>query len=551
MVAGRLGGIFARCRVERERGRESKRGGANSDSTLSLDAAQTRAYSCMSSIPVLSQAVKPRHVYQSDIAMMLLALCAIREPDDALTQYIEDVVRNHVQQLVLQARAQAARRNAKAVAVEDLVFLVRHDRARLNRLRTYLSWKDVRKKMRELDQVGGAVTTATTGDDDTQIDSIEEPVSDKSLKVIKTTVRLPWELNDAWADYLHTVDDDPEDDEAEAYEVNKQRLREADLLTSRMSREEYEQYSQARQASFVFRKSQLFPPPLPLGSALRDRSDAFPPSLPGGPKHADKKFRDFIALPAILDLVAPQDEVLDVLGFLAYECVRALCDAGVAHKKSVVEAKRQVAEMEKRRKIREGKKRKRDEAEEADAADVGAGSETNTDGAALKAEDPSTPASNASPGQARSPNKKDNDNRASPTRKTLKDAGPTNDKQKEASSPSSSSSSSSPSSPKRKPLEIPTSLFSAPLPDAAASVPAFGAAAAAILLGGSEANGGTAAGSAAESATAAAAAAARVLFQLEDVELGLHAVEHTYASLKTSGMRNWRGGISRIPTRLV
>lgn len=217
----------------------------------------------MSSIPVLSQAVKPRHVYQSDIAMMLLALCAIREPDDALTQYIEDVVRNHVQQLVLQARAQAARRNAKAVAVEDLVFLVRHDRARLNRLRTYLSWKDVRKKMRELDQVGGAVTTATTGDDDTQIDSIEEPVSDKSLKVIKTTVRLPWELNDAWADYLHTVDDDPEDDEAEAYEVNKQRLREADLLTSRMSREEYEQYSQARQASFVFRKSQLSPPPSP------------------------------------------------------------------------------------------------------------------------------------------------------------------------------------------------------------------------------------------------------------------------------------------------
>lgn len=273
-----------------------------------------------------------------------------------------------------------------------------------------------------------------------------------------------------------------------------------------------------------------------------------------GPKHADKKFRDFIALPAILDLVAPQDEVLDVLGFLAYECVRALCDAGVAHKKSVVEAKRQVAEMEKRRKIREGKKRKRDEAEEGDAADAGAGTEANTaDDAASKAEDPSTPASNASPGQARSPNKKDNGNQASPTRKTLKDAGPTNDKQKEASSPSStsssSSSSSSPSSPKRKPLEIPTSLFSAPLPDAAASVPAFGAAA--MLLGGSEANSGTAAGSAAESATAAAASAARVLFQLEDVELGLHAVEHTYASLKTSGMRNWRGGISRIPTRLV
>lgn len=256
-------------------------------------------------------------------------------------------------------------------------------------------------------------------------------------------------------------------------------------------------------------------------------------------------------------MVAPQDEVLDVLGFLAYECVRALCDAGVAHKKSVVEAKRQAAEMEKRRKIREGKKRKRDEV--AEPADEGAGAEANTtDEAALKAEDPSTPASNASPGQARSPNKKDKKDptNASPSRKTLTDiAGPTNDKQPSSpssasSSSTSSSSSSSSSSPKRKPLEIPTSLFSAPLPDAAASVPAFGAAAAAVMLLGDsgDANGGTAAASAGESASAAAA---RVLFRLEDVELGLHAVEHTYASLKTSGMRNWRGGISRIPTRLV
>lgn len=142
---------------------------------------------------------------------------------------------------MLQARAQAVRRNAKAIAVEDLIFLVRHDRARLNRLRTYLSWKDVRKKMRELDLAGGVGTPSSAsgagaaanglapagggGGEDDQIDQIEEPVSDKSLKVIKATVRLPWELNDAWADYLHGVDDDPEDDEAEAYEVNKQRLR--------------------------------------------------------------------------------------------------------------------------------------------------------------------------------------------------------------------------------------------------------------------------------------------------------------------------------------
>ncbi|GAA5978005.1 hypothetical protein JCM10908_004192 [Rhodotorula pacifica] len=464
----------------------------------------------MSTLSALSSTVKPRHVYQTDIAAMLLALCAIREADEALTQYIEDVVRNHVQQLVLQARAQALRRNAKAIAVEDLIFLVRHDRARLNRLRTYLSWKDVRKKMRELDQAGVGSTGAATasgggggGGEDDQIDAIEEPVSDKSLKVIKTTVRIPWELNDAWADYLHGVDDDPEDDEAEAYEVNKQRLREADLLTSRMSREEYEQYSQARQASFVFRKN--------------------------------KKFRDFIALPAILDIVAPQDEVLDVLGFLAYECVRALCDAGVAHKKSVTEAKRLVAEMEKRKEVREGKKRKREE-EAIEGASAGEGN-MEVEGA-TKA-DPSTPAaaSNSSPaaaasGEGRTPKKEKGASTTSTTASTTTTTS-NNDKQ----GPSASS-------PKRKPLEIPTSLFSAPVPDAAASVPAFGAAAAALA----DPNGG---GPGAGAPAGAHELVPRVLFELEDVELGLHAVEHTYGSLKTSGMRNWRGGISRIPTRLV
>lgn len=42
--------------------------------------------------------------------------------------------------------------------------------------------------------------------------------------MLKTTVRLPWELGDAWADYLRG-EDEPEDDEAEAFRVNKQRLK--------------------------------------------------------------------------------------------------------------------------------------------------------------------------------------------------------------------------------------------------------------------------------------------------------------------------------------
>ena len=55
---------------------------------------------------------------------------------------------------IVQARTLANRRGARNVSAEDLIFLIRHDRAKVNRLRTYLSWKDVRKHAKDSD--GGA-----------------------------------------------------------------------------------------------------------------------------------------------------------------------------------------------------------------------------------------------------------------------------------------------------------------------------------------------------------------------------------------------------------
>jgi transcription initiation protein SPT3 len=50
---------------------------------------------------------------------------------------------------IIQARSLANRRGARFVSAEDLIFLIRHDRGKVNRLRTYLSWKDVRKHAKE------------------------------------------------------------------------------------------------------------------------------------------------------------------------------------------------------------------------------------------------------------------------------------------------------------------------------------------------------------------------------------------------------------------
>ena len=42
------------------------------------------------------------------------------------------------------------------MSAEDLIFLIRHDRAKVNRLRTYLSWKEVRKHAKDSGGDGGA-----------------------------------------------------------------------------------------------------------------------------------------------------------------------------------------------------------------------------------------------------------------------------------------------------------------------------------------------------------------------------------------------------------
>ncbi|GAA5835491.1 hypothetical protein JCM9279_004557 [Rhodotorula babjevae] len=413
-------------------------------------------------------AAKPRYVYTQEIASMVFVCTGIKDPDDDLAQFLEDVVRSEMAELVTQARAQATRRATRTIAVEDLVFLVRHDRAKVNRLRSYLSWRDVRRKLKEPNEA------------DDEIDGMEEPVSDKTLKVVKNTVRLPWELSDAWVDYLGGDDrESHEDHEADAYEVNKQRLREADEVTSRMTRDEYEVYAQARQASFVYKKS--------------------------------KKFRDFLSLPSLLDTVAPlSDEVMDVLGFLAYECVRALCDAGVAHGRVERDAER-------RREQREERKRRREEEDEArEKGGAERDGEEGGGGSPKKVKEDGEGAKGA----------------AAPPRKGLE--APT--------------TIAAPPSPTRKTLEIPTSLFSAPLPSSDVVPPA---AAAPTAKDGKPATDGDAAAADPSSTAAAAAAPAPVQLQLQDVAQGYHAVQHAQSALKMGGMRNWRGGVARLSNRLL
>ena len=161
-----------------------------------------------------------------------------------------------------------------------MIFLIRHDRAKVNRLRSFLSWKDVRKNAKDAsgDQVEDVVEETNTG------------------KPSRSIIKLPWELVNQFIDVIIKSsnpdgEEEEDEDELEAYNDSIQRLRDADEVTRAMTREEYVHYSECRQASFTYRKG--------------------------------KRFREWANMNAFVD-VRPNDDIVDSLGFLTYEMVSKL-----------------------------------------------------------------------------------------------------------------------------------------------------------------------------------------------------------------------------------
>ncbi|KAF8514830.1 TFIID domain-containing protein [Hysterangium stoloniferum] len=234
--------------------------------------------------------------YSQEIPQMMFVFGEVQDPNPETVNLVEDIVRSQIIELIIQARALATRRGARYLSAEDLIFLIRHDRGKVNRLRTYLSWKDVRKHAKDSHGDGGPGV---------EVDTLEEEEK-LTAKAQKITIKLPWEITTIYSEVLkqsgHQSDDEEDEDDIEAHEASIQRLREADEATRAMTRDEYQHYSDCRQASFTYRKG--------------------------------KRFREFLNLPPHLDL-KQNDDTIDIVGFLAFEMVRALTIGGLNVKRSL------------------------------------------------------------------------------------------------------------------------------------------------------------------------------------------------------------------------
>ncbi|KAF5371210.1 hypothetical protein D9758_004112 [Tetrapyrgos nigripes] len=237
--------------------------------------------------------------YTQEISQMMFVFGEVQDPNPETVNLVEDIVRSQLIELIVQARALAVRRGVRYLSAEDLIFLIRHDRGKVNRLRTYLSWKDVRKHAKDSGGDGGGGMEEALEDGDDKL----------AAKAQKITIKLPWEITTIYSEVLrqsgHQSDDEEDEDDIEAHEASIQRLKEADDATRQMTREEYQHYSDCRQASFTYRKA--------------------------------KRFREFLNLPSHLDL-RQNDDTVDIVGFLAFEMVRSLTIAGLTVKKSLEEA---------------------------------------------------------------------------------------------------------------------------------------------------------------------------------------------------------------------
>ncbi|KAG0204997.1 Transcription initiation protein spt3 [Mortierella sp. GBA30] len=302
---------------------------------------------------------KSRYRYQSEIQQMMFVFGEVSDAIQETTMLVEDIVRSQVIEIICLAAQQARKRSSRFMSAEDLIFLIRHDRPKVNRLRTYLSWKDVRKNVKDSsDGAGGTGADDVVGIEDAAADGkggsgdgagggpggknagatgSAVPVS----KARRMRVKLSWELLNGFSDAMigNGEDDDDDDDDEDAYLDSMQRLRDADRITFAMTREEYEHYSECRQASFTYRKA--------------------------------KRFREWANMSSYIDM-RPNDDIIDILGFLTFEMVTTLTETALKVKKE---------EDEKQRLYREAAVAAKNKTQQGNADDGSSGDQHNTSSA--------------------------------------------------------------------------------------------------------------------------------------------------------------------------
>ncbi|EHY64495.1 transcription initiation protein SPT3 [Nematocida ausubeli] len=202
---------------------------------------------------------KPQNMYLQEIEAMMYTCGDVRVPEKESSTYMEQII--HVQLTILLHRAYriSKLKGSKRIGIEDVVFLMRNNPHRVKKLSNYIIFKDVRNKVNK------------------------EAISLRATAEIK--LKYMWLPKNIY----------------EQPETTQDRLYTIDKITEGMTKEEYLDFTECRQASFTFRKG--------------------------------KRFREFLNTEYKM-----KDDLLDILGFLACEIVFDIIN--VASKVNALKAKK-------------------------------------------------------------------------------------------------------------------------------------------------------------------------------------------------------------------
>ncbi|KAJ6166270.1 hypothetical protein N7485_009514 [Penicillium canescens] len=229
----------------------------------------------------------------TDFVQMMFVSGETAEPSTETTTLIEDITRQQVLEILSRSTALATRRGVRSISTDDLIFLIRHDKAKVSRLRTFLSWKDVRKNVKDSDDKGGGdAADFAAADDAAGVVAGPQDVASKP-KNKKARVGLAWDVNSFYSVQIPEREDEEDEEEEEQNYATLQRLAAADERTRHMTKEEYVFWSECRQASFTYRKS--------------------------------KRFREWAGFGVVTES-KPNDDIVDILGFLTFEIVQTLTE---------------------------------------------------------------------------------------------------------------------------------------------------------------------------------------------------------------------------------
>ncbi|KAI5189163.1 transcription initiation protein SPT3 [Nematocida minor] len=185
---------------------------------------------------------KGQNMYSQEIEAMMYTCGDVRMPEKESSAYMEQIIYVQMKILLSKAHEISKTKGSKKISIEDIVFLMRNNPYRVKKLSNYITFKDVRNKVNR-----DVISLRNTAE---------------------TKLKYSWLPKNVY----------------ERYEEMHGRLYAIDKMTEGMTKEEYLDFTECRQASFTFRKG--------------------------------KRFKEFLNTDYKI-----KDDLLDILGFLACEIV--------------------------------------------------------------------------------------------------------------------------------------------------------------------------------------------------------------------------------------